>query len=155
MATTEDNIQARLDSTKRQIEPQLRRIQENSPSRQQVLGVLTWLVAGLAVLTVGGVTLTGAAIFLALATLVFIFFSPILVPIGGFLLLSTTGVVVTVGLALAAVSAAVWIYKYLKGEEPVYYDRVDAARNRIAGTAAEVKEWARERAPQVQAAPSA
>ncbi|CAM6095354.1 unnamed protein product [Calypogeia fissa] len=144
-----------MENAKRTAEQQVNTAREHLPNRQQTLGLLAWVAVGMAVLTVGGVTVTGGAVFLAVAIPVVIFFSPILVPIGGFLLLSTVGILVAVGIGLAALSAVIWLYRYLKGEEPVYYDRVDAARNRITGTAMEVKEWAREHVPQVHAARSA
>lgn len=155
MASVEDSIHARIENSKRVIEPKLHHIRENAPTKQQVLGFLTWATVGLTALTIGGITLTGGGILLALASPFLIFFSPILVPLAAFLAFSTTGILIAVGFALASISAIIWLYKYVRGEEPVYSDRVDAARNRIAGTAGDVKGWARDHVPHVHAAASA
>lgn len=143
-----------MQSIKSSVEPQLHNVREHLPDRRQVVSMLSWLVIGLAVAMVGGVTFTGGALFLALVTPIMLFLSPILLTAGGILLFGTVGVAIAAGIGLAAVSAVVWLYRYLKGEEPVYYDRVDAARSRIAGTATEVKDWALDHVPHFHAAAS-
>jgi hypothetical protein len=157
--STPDNvkttIESHLKSARSKVEPHFRNVREHLPDRNQVQGILAWLAVGLAVVTVGGATLSAGGIFLAIATPILLLLSPILVPVGGVLLVIAAIFVVVAGISLAAFAAVVWLYKYLKGEEPIYYDRVDAARSRIVHTANDVKEWARDRVPQVQAAPSA
>ncbi|CAM6097504.1 unnamed protein product [Calypogeia fissa] len=148
------------DAVRSQVEPHLHTMREHFPDRRQVQGALSWLVIGLApfilgvaVLTVGGVLLSGGAFALAVATPIFIVFSPVLVPLGAVLVI----MFVAAAMGVAALAVMLWLYRYLKGDEPIYYDRVDAARNRIAGTAHEVKGWAMDHVPRVdqQAAPSA
>jgi uncharacterized membrane protein len=156
---TRDNVKStiepRIKGVRNKIEPQLQNVREHLPERNTVQGILAWIAVGFTALTVGGLTLTGGAIFLAIATPILLLLSPILVPVGGVLFGVTATFLTVVGTTLAFISTIVWLYKYFKGEEPVYYDRVDAARSRIAHTANDVKEWARDHVPQVQAAPSA
>lgn len=138
----------------------LHKLQQHKPTGSQVVGFLTFLVAGGSLLFVGGLALTGTVITLILLTPVFIFFSPVLVPAGFFLFLALAGTLTAGGFAIAAVSAISWLYKYFKGRHPPGSEQIDYARTRIQDTASHVREKARDFAETMQgrayeAAPSA
>ena len=110
-------------------------------------GPLGWAV----LLGVGGIVSVGSVIGLILLTPVFIFFSPILVPLGLIFFLCTAGLVAAAGTALAAGSAIVWLYKYFKGRHPPGSDQIDHAMSRLHDTAEHVKHKALDLGGQTQA----
>ncbi|KMS97542.1 hypothetical protein BVRB_5g126030 [Beta vulgaris subsp. vulgaris] len=122
----------------------LRRIQDTSPNSSQLIGFLTLAISGGILLLLTGLTLT--AIVLA-----FIFFAPIIIlsspfwlPIAVFILVPLVGFLSLCGFGVAALAALSWFYRYYRGLHPPGSDRFDYARNRIATTAREVKDYARE-----------
>ncbi|KAG6545954.1 hypothetical protein Mapa_012615 [Marchantia paleacea] len=152
MATMESPSKTSQGSTLHRV---ITRAQEHAPSSAQVKTVVTWLLAGLVILAVGGTALMGISITLALVVPLLIFFSPVLIPLGIVLFLATAGTVSAVGSGILAISGISWLYSYCKGRDPPGANRVDAARERLVCTAREFKEWASNYSSQMRAAPSA
>jgi len=130
------------EQVKQQAHHATEKIREHSPNSRQLIGVVTIITAAVLLLTVGGVLLGGTAIAVTIGTPIVIFFSPILVPLAITLFLATAGLLTAGGFGLATYSAVRWLYEYVKGHHPVGSDKVDAAKNRIYGTATQLKERA-------------
>lgn len=122
----------------------LRRVQTHAPNSTQVVGFLTLLVSGAALLLLTGLTLTGAVVALVFLGPLALLTSPIWVPVAFALLVLGAAALSACGFAVASLAAATWIYRYLTGRHPVGADRVDYARSQIATTASHVKDYARD-----------
>jgi len=125
-----------------QVHGLMQKIQENAPSAQQVMKMMAAITVGGALLLLAGITLTGTVVTLVVATPVLIFFSPVLVPVGTVLLLTTMGFLSAGGFGIAALSSLSWIVNYIRGKHPPGADKVDYARQRIASKAKDVKDRA-------------
>ncbi|EFJ36766.1 hypothetical protein SELMODRAFT_403436 [Selaginella moellendorffii] len=121
-----------------------RKLREHSPNARQVLGLVALLLGTVAVLTVGGFMLGGLALAVVIGIPVFLFFSPVLVPLGIVLFLAVSGIVITGAAILAFLSSVSWIYNYFKGRHPVGSDKIEAARQRLLGSVHQATEKARE-----------
>ncbi|GJV08953.1 oleosin 18.2 kDa [Tanacetum coccineum] len=104
----------------------------NGPSKSKVLAVMALLPVGGALLGLAGITLVGTMIGLAVATPLFIIFSPILVPailaiglaVAGFLTSGTFGLT-----GLSSLSFLVNSLRQVTGTVP---EQVEAAKRRLA-----------------------
>ena len=54
--------------------------------------------------------------------------------------LVTAGLVASGGFGVSSVSVFYWLYKYVKGQQPVGADKLDRARDKLSGKAMDVKE---------------
>lgn len=117
---------------------------ESAPSTHQTVKFITAATIGTVLLILSGLTLTGTVIALILATPLLVIFSPILVPAAIVLFLAATGFVFSGGCGVAALATLAWIYNYVAGKHPVGADQLDYARMKIADTARDVKERAKE-----------
>ncbi|KAK9684417.1 hypothetical protein RND81_10G208600 [Saponaria officinalis] len=122
----------------------LRNLHTQSPNSTQLLGILTLIISGGILLVLTGLTLT-------VLVLGFIFFAPVLLlssplwlPVATVLSLAVFGFLSFVGFGVGAVAALSWAYRYYRGFHPPGSDGFDYARSRIATTAREVKDYARE-----------
>eukprot|EP01018_Ginkgo_biloba_P009394 Gb_33169 [translate_table: standard] len=122
----------------------MHKIHQKAPSCYQILGLITLLTVGGVLLFMTGLTLTGTVIALVVSTPVFVFFSPILVPVGTVLVLAVAGFLTAGGFGVAALSALSWIYNYVKGRHPPGSDQLDYALRCIADTATHMGQRARE-----------
>ncbi|CAN6327185.1 unnamed protein product [Urochloa humidicola] len=122
----------------------LRRVQTHAPNSTQLVGFLTLLVSGAALLLLTGLTLTGAVVALVFLAPIALLTSPIWVPVAVLLAVLAAATISACGFAVAALAAGTWMYRYFTGRHPVGADRVDYARSRIADTASHVKDYARE-----------
>ncbi|GFZ17433.1 oleosin3 [Actinidia rufa] len=108
----------------------------NGPTKSQVVAVVTLLPVGGFLLLLAGVTLTGTLIGLALATPIFLLFSPILVPAGLTLALATAGFLTSGAFGITALSAFSWMVNYLRqGRMP---EQMEVAKRRVQETAAQM-----------------
>ncbi|KAF6169336.1 hypothetical protein GIB67_028756 [Kingdonia uniflora] len=123
---------------------------ESVPSSRQTVKFATAATIGTILLVLSGLTLTGTVIALIIATPVLVFFSPVLVPAGIVLFLTTTGFLLSGGFGVAALLALSWIYSYVTGKHPPGSDQVDYARMTLANRAREAKERAKEYGNYVQ-----
>ncbi|XP_077244254.1 oleosin H2-like [Tasmannia lanceolata] len=88
---------------------------EKGPTASQVIAVITLFPLGGILLTLSGLTLTGTVIGTALATPVFILFSPVLVPAAIVLTLAVAGFLMSGALGITALSSLSWMVNYLRG----------------------------------------
>ncbi|KAI3967667.1 hypothetical protein MKX01_039577 [Papaver californicum] len=126
------------------------RLSEMAPDKSQTVKFLTATTIGVALLVLSGLTLTGTVISLVVVTPLLVLFSPILVPAGIVLFLTTAGFLFSGGMGVAALSALTWIYNYVSGKHPVGSDKVDHARMRLANKARDVKDRAKDYGHYVQ-----
>ncbi|XP_034890731.1 oleosin Ara h 15.0101 [Populus alba] len=114
------------------------------PTSRKAVKVMTAGTIGAALLVLSGLTLTGTVIALVVATPVLVLSSPILVPAAIVVFLVTSGFFFSSGCGLAAVMVSLWIYNYVTGNHPLGSDKLDYARGRIAETAKDMKDRAKE-----------
>lgn len=117
---------------------------ETGSRTRNTVKFLTAAGIGTTLLVISGLLLSGTVIALVMATPLLVIFSPILVPAGVVVFLAVSGLLVSGGFGVAAMSALAWIYNYVAGKHPVGADQLDSVRMRVAGTARDVKEKARE-----------
>ncbi|KAL2632409.1 hypothetical protein R1flu_017095 [Riccia fluitans] len=127
---------------KQQAQHMKERIQEQAPNQRQLIGAVTIMTIIVLLTTVGGLLMGGLALGAAVLTPVFLFFSPVLVPVGTVLFIGIAGLLSAAGFTLAGFSSVRWLYQYFKGRHPVGSDKVDAAKNCIVDTASQLKERA-------------
>ncbi|XP_058091923.1 oleosin H2-like [Magnolia sinica] len=104
---------------------------EKGPSTTQILAVVTLLPIGGILLTLSGITLTGSFIGLALATPVFIIFSPVIVPATIVVGLAVAGFLTSGAFGLTALSSLSWIANYIRGDRTTVPDHLDHAKRRM------------------------
>ncbi|KAK6920655.1 Oleosin [Dillenia turbinata] len=115
---------------------------EKTPSKSQVLAVITLFPVGGILLVLSGLTLTGSLIGLAVATPLFIIFSPILVPAALAIALAVAGFLTSGAFGITALSSFSWIVNYLRqGKLP---EHIEHAKGRAEETAGQVKEKVKE-----------
>ncbi|KAK6924808.1 Oleosin [Dillenia turbinata] len=115
---------------------------EKAPSKSQVLAVVTLFPIGGILLILSGLTLTGSLIGLAVATPLFIIFSPILVPAALVIALAVAGFLTSGAFGITALSSFSWIVNYVRqGKSP---ERLEHAKIRAEETASQVKEKVKE-----------
>ena len=106
-------------------------------------------VGWVALVAIAGAIAIGSVIVLVILSPVLLFFSPILVPVGIVLFLCTAGITAAGGTGVATLSAAVWLYRYLKGRHPRGSQQVDHVMGRIHETAEHMKHKAQDVAGQL------
>ncbi|XP_047950706.1 oleosin H1-like [Salvia hispanica] len=96
----------------------------NGPSTGQVLAILTLLPVGGSLLGLAGITLVGSLLGLAVATPLFVIFSPILLP-AAILIAGTVAAFLTSGaFGLTGLSSLSWVFNSFRqatGQEPLDY----------------------------------
>lgn len=90
-------------------------IHDKAPSTTQALSVAALLPIGGLLLALSGVTLTGTMIGLAVATPLFVIFSPVLVPAAVVIGLAVTGFLASGAFGLTALTSLSWIVNYVRG----------------------------------------
>lgn len=139
-----------MSSNDQQNKPITQKLYESAPSSRQVAKFFTATTLGATLLFLSGLTLTGTVIALIMATPVMVLFSPVLVPAGIVIFLVTAGFLFSGTCGVAAVTALSWIYNYVQGKHPLGADQLDYARNKLARTARDVTEKAKEYGHYVQ-----
>ncbi|MED6196965.1 hypothetical protein PIB30_052269 [Stylosanthes scabra] len=122
----------------------LRRIQHHAPNSTHLAALLTLLLTGSILLLLSGLTVTGTVISMIFFSPVIILSSPVWVPLGTLIILSSAAFLSICGFGIVLVAAFSWMYRYFRGLHPPGSDRVDYARSRIYDTASHVKDYARE-----------
>ncbi|KAL3696232.1 hypothetical protein R1sor_010308 [Riccia sorocarpa] len=131
-----------IQQLKEQAQHMKETLQEQAPNQRQLIGAVTIVTVIVLLTTIGGLVTGGLAIGAAVLTPVFIFFSPVLVPLGTVFFVGVAGLLSAAGVTLVGVSTLRWLYHYFMGYHPVGSDKVDAAKNRIVDTASHLKERA-------------
>lgn len=107
-------------------------LSEKGPTASQVIAVITLFPIADILFTLSGLTLTGTLIGLALATPVFLLFSPILVPAVIVIGLAVTGFLTSGAFGLTALSSLAWIAKYLRGVRASMPEHLEHAKRRVS-----------------------
>ncbi|KAL8141974.1 hypothetical protein V2J09_015006 [Rumex salicifolius] len=89
-------------------------LQEKSPPAQQLMAVVALLPLGGFLLVLSALTLTATVIGLAIATPLFVIFSPVLVPAALAIGMATMGFVVSGAFGVTALSALSWLVSYVR-----------------------------------------
>ena len=115
------------------------------PTSRKAVKFMTAGTIGAALLVLSGLTLTGTVVALVVATPVLVLSSPILVPAAIVVFLVASGFFFSSGCGLAAIMVSLWIYNYVTGKQhPPGADKLDYAGGRIAETAKDMKDRAKE-----------
>ena len=133
-----------------QNKPMIQKLYESAPSSRQAARFLTATTLGATLLFLSGLTMTGTVIALIMATPLMVLFSPILVPAGIVTFLMITGFLFSGGCGVAAITALSWTYNYVQGKHPPGADQLDYAGNKLASTARDMTEKAKEYGQYVQ-----
>ncbi|KAE8735244.1 Oleosin Bn-III [Hibiscus syriacus] len=130
--------------------PMTQKLYESAPYSRHVAKFLTASTLGVTLLFLSGLTLTGTVIALIMATPLLVIFSPVLVPAGMTVFLVISGFLFSGGCAVAAITALSWMYYYVQGKHPLGADQLDYARNKLASTARDMTQKAKEYGQYVQ-----
>ncbi|KAJ7543408.1 hypothetical protein O6H91_01G045500 [Diphasiastrum complanatum] len=126
-----------------QAQEALHKLQERAPS---LFSKDAWIAAiTVAVVLVGvGLAFAGTSIAVVVSAPFLIVASPILIPLGVVLFLAAAGVLLAAAVSVTLLLGVSWLYKYVKGEQLLRADQIDAVRRRFFDTASQVTERARE-----------
>ncbi|XP_022752211.1 oleosin 1-like [Durio zibethinus] len=124
--------------------PITQQLYKSAPSSRQAAKFLTATTLGATLLFLSGLTMTGRVIALIMATPLMVLFSPILVPTGIVIFLVITGLLFSGGCGVAAITALSWIYYYVQVKHPPGADQLDYSRKKLASTARDMTEKAKE-----------
>ncbi|XP_051115285.1 oleosin H1-like [Andrographis paniculata] len=96
------------------------------PSAGQILAIVMFLPIGASLLGLAGVTMVGTLIGLAVATPLFVIFSPVLVPAAILLAGAVAGILTSGAFGLTGLSSFSWVvnsFRRATGEDPLEYAR--------------------------------
>ncbi|XP_059295282.1 oleosin H2-like [Lycium ferocissimum] len=105
------------------------------PSATQILAIVTLLPVGGTLFCLAGLTLIGTLVGLAVATPVFLLFSPVIVPAILTVGLAVAGFMTSGAFGVTGLSSLSWILNYLKQGKSVP-ENLDAAKRRMADATA-------------------
>ncbi|MCD9643806.1 hypothetical protein HAX54_031652 [Datura stramonium] len=109
---------------------------QKGPSTSQVLAIVTLVPVGGILLGLAGLTLLGTIIGLAVATPVFLLFSPVLVPAAITVALAVAGFLTSGAFGLTGLSSLSWIVNYFK-QGRTMTEQLDYTKRRIQERAAD------------------
>ncbi|KAK2988750.1 hypothetical protein RJ640_027989 [Escallonia rubra] len=104
---------------------------QKGPSAGKVIAVMTLLPVGGSLLGLAGITLVGTLIGLAVATPVFILFSPVLVPAALTIGLALAGFLTSGALGTTALASLSWLVNYLRQATGTVPEQLDQAKRRM------------------------
>ncbi|KAJ8536498.1 hypothetical protein K7X08_034899 [Anisodus acutangulus] len=107
---------------------------QKGPSKSQVLAVVTLFPVGGALLCLAGLILAGTLTGLALATPVFLLFSPVLVPAALTIALAVTGFLTSGAFGIMALSSLSWIINYMRRMRGSAGEQMEHAKRRVQDT---------------------
>ncbi|XVF49296.1 hypothetical protein PTKIN_Ptkin04bG0000200 [Pterospermum kingtungense] len=102
--------------------------QENGPSSSKVLAVVTLLPVGGTLLVLAGMSLIGTLVGLAIATPIFMIFSPVLVLAALVIAGSIAGFLTSGAFGIIGLSSLSWIANYLRGMRGSMSQQLDQAK---------------------------
>ncbi|XP_055827960.1 oleosin H2-like [Solanum dulcamara] len=111
-------------------------VPQNVPSKSQILAVVTLFPVGGALLCLAGLTLVGTLIGLAVATPVFLLFSPVLVPAALTIALAVTGILTSGAFGITALSSLSWMINYMRRMRGTAGEQMEHAKRRVQESAA-------------------
>ncbi|WCJ36118.1 Oleosin family protein [Euphorbia peplus] len=120
------------------------------PSRSQILALVTLLPVSGTLLLLAGITLTGTLIGLAVATPVFILFSPIIVPAAFVVAMSVMGFLTSGAFGITALSSLSWMANYVRRIRGTFPQQMDQAKRRAQEMTGHMGQKARDMGQAVQ-----
>ncbi|KAI3707388.1 hypothetical protein L6452_25852 [Arctium lappa] len=105
----------------------------------QVAKATTAVSLGVSLTVLSGLTMSATIIGLVLLTPLLLIFSPVLIPAILTFFLIFAGFLTSGLLGITAAYVFYWMYRYVSGKHPIGADRLDRARERIAGAAMKMK----------------
>ncbi|KAK9278886.1 hypothetical protein L1049_028466 [Liquidambar formosana] len=123
---------------------------QKGPSTYQVLAVVTLFPLGGLLLILAGLTLTGTLIGCAIATPLFVIFSPVLVPAALTLGLAVAGFLTSGAFGLTALSSLSYIVNYFRGTRGSVSEQMEHVKRRAQDTAGQLGQRTREMGQGVQ-----
>ncbi|MCO5600635.1 hypothetical protein L7F22_054750 [Adiantum nelumboides] len=133
MATSEEKMHAETRADKPA--PSL-------PAKAAAVATVAGIVVSL--LALGGLAVAAVAIIATLAAPLLLFLSPILVPAGTLIVVTTLGILGAAGVALTCLVVFAWIYGYIKGRPVTGGREIESIQRSIAETVGVAKERAGE-----------
>ncbi|XP_073274582.1 oleosin H1-like [Primulina huaijiensis] len=122
---------------------------QKGPSASQVLAIVTLLPVSGTLLALAGITLAGSLIGLAVATPVFLIFSPVLVPAAILIAGAVTAFLTSGAFGLTGLSSLSWVlnsFRQATGREPLDY-----AKRRVQEATAQVGDKTRQAGETIKA----
>ncbi|PHT53934.1 Oleosin 5 [Capsicum baccatum] len=123
---------------------------QQGPSKSQVLAVVTLFPVGGALLFLAGLTLVGTLIGLAVATPVFLLFSPVLVPAALTIALAVTGFLTSGAFGITALSSLSWMINYMRRMRGTAGEQMEHAKRRVQETAGQMGQKAGQKIQETQ-----
>ncbi|KAJ1389510.1 Oleosin [Sesbania bispinosa] len=123
---------------------------ENGPSTAQVIAILAGVPIGGTLLFLAGISLIGSLIGLAVATPLFILFSPILVPAAITIGLAVAGILMSVACGLTGLMSFSWLLNYIRETRWTVPEQMDSAKRRMADMAGYVGQKTKEVGQDIQ-----
>ncbi|XP_058739404.1 oleosin Ara h 10.0101-like, partial [Vicia villosa] len=117
---------------------------DKTPSTSQVLAVIAGLPVGGILLALSGLSFLGTLTGLALATPLFILFSPILVPATIIIGLAVAGFLTSGAFGLTALSSFSWVVNYIRQTQGTVPEQLESAKYRLADMASYVGQKTKE-----------
>ncbi|MQM05052.1 hypothetical protein Taro_037856 [Colocasia esculenta] len=123
---------------------------DKGPSASQVLAVVTLLPVGGILLVLSGLLLAGTVVGLALATPLFVIFSPVLVPATIVIGLAVTGFLASGAFGVTGLSSLSWIMQYVRGLREKAPEYMEQAKRRMQEAAGHAEQRAKEAGQRIQ-----
>ncbi|MED6207271.1 hypothetical protein PIB30_034175 [Stylosanthes scabra] len=123
---------------------------EKGPSTSQILAILAGIPIGGTLLLLSGLSLLGTLIGLAIATPVFIFFSPVIVPAAITIALAVTGILTAGACGLTGLMSLSWIISYIRQVHGTVPEQLDSAKQRVADMADYVGQKTKDAGQEIQ-----
>ncbi|XP_031092771.1 oleosin-like [Ipomoea triloba] len=103
----------------------------NGPTTQQILAFVTLLPLGALLLGLSGLTFVGTLIALAIATPLFLLFSPVIVPAALTIALAVAGFLASGAFGITALSSLYWLANYVRRNRGKAREQIEHAKWRL------------------------
>ncbi|KAJ8774893.1 hypothetical protein K2173_019897 [Erythroxylum novogranatense] len=123
---------------------------QRGPSASKVLAVVIMLSVGGGLLALAGITLVGTLIGLAIATPLFLLFSPILVPAALVLAFAVTSFLTSGAFGLTGLTSLSWVLNYILLARQTVPEQLDLAKKRMQDMAGFVGQKTKEVGQEIQ-----
>lgn len=123
---------------------------ERGPSTTQILAILAGIPIGGTLLLLAGLSFIGTLIGLAIATPVFILFSPVLVPAAITIGLAVAGILTSGACGLTGLMSFSWVINYIRQVHGTVPEQLDSAKWRMADMADYVGQKTKDAGQEIQ-----
>lgn len=103
----------------------------SGPTTQQILALVTLLPIGAILLGLSGLTFVGTLIGLAIATPLFLLFSPVIVPAALTIALAVAGFLASGAFGITALSSLYWLVNYVRRFKGPAREQIEHAKWRM------------------------